>query len=125
MENDNDKATKYFKDPQDSMKQKYSAAQLQSIDFGETKKVVLASDGNELIEKLKQQSIDNKEKNDKIVRAKTLQNDMVRTKGLKTCCILYTMIVVLIPYGDMRVLIQQMYCTYDSLIYEYVSFVCK
>ncbi len=77
-ENDNDKATKYFKDPAESLKEKYRASQLQSIGDGETSKLVLASDGNELIEKLRQQSLDNKEKNDKIIRAKTLQNDMVR-----------------------------------------------
>lgn len=77
VENDNDKATKYFRDPAPGMKEKYSAAQLQFIDNGDTKKAVLASDGNELIEKLRQQSVDNKEKNDKIIRAKTLQNDMV------------------------------------------------
>jgi hypothetical protein len=59
------------------MKEKYSAAQLQFIDDGDKQKVVLASDGNELIDRLKQQSIDNKERNDKIIRAKTLQNDMV------------------------------------------------
>ncbi len=76
-ENENDKAAKYFRDPQPAMKEKYSAAQLQYIDDGETKKAVMASDGNELIERLRQQSLDNKEKNDKIVRAKTLQNDMV------------------------------------------------
>ena len=76
-ENDNDKATKYFKDPAASLKEKYSAAQLQSIDDGETKKVIMASDGTELIERLKQQSADNKDRNDKIIRAKTLQNDMV------------------------------------------------
>lgn len=77
VENDNDKATKYFRDPAGNLKEKYSASQLQSIEDGETSKVVFASDGNELIERLKQQSLDNKDKNDKIVRAKTLQNDMV------------------------------------------------
>lgn len=80
-ENDNDKATKYFKDPQANMKEKYSAAQLQFIDDGDKQKVVLASDGNELIDRLKQQSIDNKERNDKIIRAKTLQNDMGASFG--------------------------------------------
>mmetsp|Transcript_15197 Transcript_15197/g.17363 ORF Transcript_15197/g.17363 Transcript_15197/m.17363 type:complete len:287 (-) Transcript_15197:159-1019(-) len=80
-ENDNDKATKYFKDPAASLKEKYSAAQLQSIDDGESKKVIMASDGNELIERLKQQSADNKDRNDKIIRAKTLQNDMAASFG--------------------------------------------
>ncbi len=77
VDNDNDKANKYFRDPAASTKEKYSAAQLQFLDDGDSKKTVLASDGNELIERLRQQSVDNKEKNDKIVRAKTLQNDMV------------------------------------------------
>lgn len=104
VENDNDKATKYFKDPQDSMRQKYSATQLQSIDDGETKKVVLASDGNELIEKLKQQSIDNKEKNDKIVRAKTLQNDMVRSNMVQKLLSFYMLLVCdLIPNREMYI----------------------
>ncbi len=80
-ENDNDKATKYFKDPAIALKEKYTATQLQSIDDGETKRIVMASDGNELIEKLRQQSIDNKDKNDKIIRAKTLQNDMGASFG--------------------------------------------
>lgn len=81
VDNDNDKATKYFKDPQDSLREKYSATQLQTIDDGETRKVILASDGNELIERLKQQSEDNKVKNDKIIRAKTLQNDLGASFG--------------------------------------------
>lgn len=59
------------------MKEKYSAAQLQFIDDGDKQKVVLASDGNELIDRLKQQSIDNKERNDKIIRAKTLDRKSV------------------------------------------------
>jgi hypothetical protein len=73
-ENDNDKSTKYFKDPAEKLKEKYSAAQLQSIDNPID---TSSSDGNELIEKLRQASIDNKERNDRIVRAKTLQNDLV------------------------------------------------
>lgn len=81
VENDNDKATKYFRDPAESMKEKYSAYQLQKIEDGETTKTVASSEGNELIEKLRQQSIDNKEKNDRIVRAKTLQNDMGASFG--------------------------------------------
>ena len=77
VENDNDKASSYFRDPQDSMRDKYSAYQLQKIDDGENIKPVASSEGNELIEKLRQQSVDNKDRNDKIIRAKTLQNDMV------------------------------------------------
>jgi len=81
VENDNDKANSYFKDPQDSMKDKYSAYQLQKIDVGENTKTVASSEGNELIEKLRQQSVDNKDRNDKIIRAKTLQNDMGASFG--------------------------------------------
>ena len=83
VENDNDKANSYFKDPQDSMKDKYSAYQLQKIDVGENTKTVASSEGNELIEKLRQQSVDNKDRNDKIIRAKTLQNDMVSWMTMK------------------------------------------
>lgn len=80
-ENDNDKAQKYFKDPAESMKEKYSATQLQIIDNGESTKYVVSSEGNELIEKLRIQSLENKDKNDKIIRAKTLQNDMGASFG--------------------------------------------
>lgn len=76
-DNDNDKSNKYFRDPAEAMKAKYSAAQLQAIDNGGTATAVAPSEGNELIEKLRQASADNKEKNDRIVRAKTLQNDLV------------------------------------------------
>jgi hypothetical protein len=71
VENDNDKASKYFRDPADALKEKYSAAQLQGID--NTPKDEEAS---ALIERLKRQSEENKEKNDSIVRQRTLQNDL-------------------------------------------------
>lgn len=77
-DNDNDKANKYFRDPEETLKKKYSALQLQTIEDGTAAKVDAASEGNELIEKLRQQSVDNKEKNDMIVRVKTIQNDLVR-----------------------------------------------
>lgn len=76
-DNDNDKSNKYFKDPAERLKEKYSAAQLQSID----NTIDTSSEGNELIEKLRQASLDNKEKNDRIVRAKTLQNDLGASFG--------------------------------------------
>lgn len=76
-ENDNDKANAYFRDPGERMKEKYSAAQLQAIDNGEKATAIAPSEGNELIEKLRQASLDNKDKNDRIIRAKTLQNDLV------------------------------------------------
>jgi SpoVK/Ycf46/Vps4 family AAA+-type ATPase len=89
-ENDNDKASKYFRDPAETMKEKYSAAQLQAIDNGESAKAVAPSEGNELIEKLKQASLDNKDKNDRIVRAKTLQNNLVSNEetSLTSCDII-------------------------------------
>lgn len=76
-ENDNDKAKAYFRDPEPSLKQKYAAAQLQALENGETSTTSIGSnsEGNQLIEKLKQQSLDNKEKNEKSVRAITFQND--------------------------------------------------
>lgn len=73
-ENDNDKSTKYFRDPAEKLREKYSAAQLQSIDNPID---TSSNDGSELIERLRQASIDNKERNERIVRAKTLQNDLV------------------------------------------------
>jgi hypothetical protein len=65
-ENDNDKAKKYFKDPSDIIKEK-QAAMLEDND-----------DGNPFIEKLRKQSVDNKEKNDLSVQRKTFENDQVR-----------------------------------------------
>jgi hypothetical protein len=73
-ENDDDKSTKYFRDPAEKLREKYSAAQLQSIDNPID---TSSNDGSELIERLRQASIDNKERNERIVRAKTLQNDLV------------------------------------------------
>jgi len=61
------------------LKERYSAKQLQTVDNGDgSTKVIASSEGNELIEKLRQASLDNKDKNDKIIRMKTLTNDMVR-----------------------------------------------
>jgi hypothetical protein len=65
-ENDNDKAKSYFKDPSDIIKEK-QAAMLEDND-----------DGNPLIQKLRKQSVDNKEKNDLSVERKTFENDQVR-----------------------------------------------
>lgn len=75
-ENDNDKATKYFKDPADALKEKYNAPQLQKLESANSN-----IDGNSLIEKLKQQSEDNKDRNEKIIRQKTLQNDLGASFG--------------------------------------------
>lgn len=68
-ENDNDKASKYFKDPSEKMR----ARQAQALATQEED-----NEGNALIQKLRKQSVDNKEKNDLIVRQKTLLNDQVR-----------------------------------------------
>jgi len=68
VENDNDKAQKYFKSSTPTQKQQL--AQQRSEESG-----------NELIEKLRQQSIDNKEKNDLIVARKTFENNEAATFG--------------------------------------------
>jgi hypothetical protein len=65
--NDNDVAKKYFRDPSDLIKQK--AATLRDD----------SDDGNLLIQKLRQQSIDNQEKNDLYVARKTFEADQVKT----------------------------------------------
>jgi len=80
-ENDNDKTSKYFRIPADALKEKYSAAQSKEAvrSDGSFPRAVASSEGNELIEKLKQASVDNKD-NDRIIRAKTLANDLVRFK---------------------------------------------
>ncbi|KAL3758541.1 hypothetical protein ACHAWU_008295 [Discostella pseudostelligera] len=65
-ENDNDKALSYFKDPAPALKLRRQ----QDIDT-----LNQESEGNELIQKLRRQSLDNKEKNDLAVLQKTLMND--------------------------------------------------
>jgi hypothetical protein len=65
-ENDNDIALKYFKEPTDLVKKKDLAARTAD-----------ETEGNLLIQKLKQQSEDNREKNDLIVQQKTFMNDKV------------------------------------------------
>jgi hypothetical protein len=62
-ENDNDKAKKYFRDPTALLKEK-EALMRESND-----------EGNLLIQKLRQQSRDNQEKNDLYVQRKTFEND--------------------------------------------------
>lgn len=81
-ENDNDKAKAYFRDPEQKLKEKYAASQLQAInDSSSGASMAANSEGNQLIEKLRQQSFDNKEKNDRAVRAITLQNDSSASFG--------------------------------------------
>ena len=69
-ENDNDKSNAYFKDPATTMKQRADAALLAE-----------ESAGNSLIQKLRQQSDDNREKNDLAVLQKTLVNDQSASFG--------------------------------------------
>lgn len=71
-ENDNDKASKYFVDPSEKMR----ARQAQALASQEED-----NEGNALIQKLRKQSLDNKEKNDLIVRQKTLLNDQSASFG--------------------------------------------
>lgn len=63
--NDNDVANKYFRDPSDLIKQKEAAMRADT------------DDGNALIQRLRQQSIDNQEKNDLYVAKKTFEADQV------------------------------------------------
>jgi hypothetical protein len=67
-ENDNDKAKRYFQDPTELIRQKEAAMRAQGLEIG----------GNELIDKLRQQTEDNKEKNRLYVERKTFENDQVR-----------------------------------------------
>ena len=61
-DNDNDKALKYFKDPAPDVKRKQERM-LTQLDED--------SEGNTLIQKLRKQSVDNKDKNDQAVQLKT------------------------------------------------------
>lgn len=70
--NDNDKAKAYFKDPSAEVKRKQERM-LTSLDDD--------NEGNALIRKLRQQSADNKEKNDNDVLVKTLINDQGASFG--------------------------------------------
>mmetsp|Transcript_13699 Transcript_13699/g.29734 ORF Transcript_13699/g.29734 Transcript_13699/m.29734 type:complete len:329 (-) Transcript_13699:250-1236(-) len=72
VQNDNDKALKYFKDPSAEVK-KRQERMLQSA--------AEDSEGNALIQKLRKQSEDNKEKNDLAVLQKTLMNDQGASFG--------------------------------------------
>lgn len=72
VENDNDKASKYFRDPSADVKAKYDSM---------TREVQSENDGNVLIQKLLQQTEENKERNDRIVKQKTLLNDQGASFG--------------------------------------------
>lgn len=70
-----------------ALKEKYRVAQLQKLDEQDSTKGD-ESEGSQLLKKLKQQSVDNKDKNEQTVRLKTLQNDLVRR----------TLLVTYVPY---------------------------
>jgi hypothetical protein len=67
VDNDNDKSLKYFKEPSDALKKKDLESRADS------------DEGNLLVEKLRRQTEDNREKNELLVRQKTLLNDQVNT----------------------------------------------
>jgi hypothetical protein len=71
-ENDNDKASKYFKEPTALVKRKDDEARMAE-----------ATEGNALIARLKQQTEDNREKNELLVQQKTFLNDVVSAM----CCV--------------------------------------
>lgn len=82
--NDNDKATKYFNDPELKFQEKYKAAQLQAIEDKANGVPSAGSpefDGNALVARLKEKSEENRAKNDSIVRQKTLQNNLGASFG--------------------------------------------
>lgn len=68
-ENDNDKSESYFQKPTQIVKRKDLEARMAE-----------SSEGNALVERLKQQSEDNREKNDLLVQQKTFMNDKVRIR---------------------------------------------
>ena len=68
-DNDNDKADKYFKEPTALVKRKDDEA-----------RTAEASEGNALILRLKQQTEDNREKNELLVQQRTFLNDVVSSR---------------------------------------------
>ena len=68
--NDNDRAKRYFRDPKELVLQKEQVLRGSE-----------SPEGNALVEKLRQQSIDNKEKNDLYVARKTFENDQAANFG--------------------------------------------
>mmetsp|Transcript_2099 Transcript_2099/g.4075 ORF Transcript_2099/g.4075 Transcript_2099/m.4075 type:complete len:322 (+) Transcript_2099:98-1063(+) len=72
VQNDNDKAIKYFVDPSAKVKERQERMLRTEEEL---------SEGNVLITKLRKQSVDNKEKNDNTVRVKTLLNDQGASFG--------------------------------------------
>ena len=90
MDNDNDKALTYMKQESDEVKRK--DAQMRSGDD---------NDSSPLIQKLRQQTADNKEKNDRLVLQKTIENDLGASFGP-----LDRQVVILNTDGDTYTLLQ-------------------
>ena len=76
VENDNDKSLQYFRDPTEAMKKKESEMR---------SSVTQSEEGNLLIEKLRRQTEENREKNELLVKQKTLLNDQVRILHISIC----------------------------------------
>ena len=68
-QNDNDKSLEYFKDPSEEVKKRQAISIRGAAEENEA---------NELIQKLKKKSEENRERNENEVRVKTLMNDQVR-----------------------------------------------
>jgi hypothetical protein len=78
-DNDNDRARKYFSDPTALIKKRLAEDDAE-----------LSGEGNALIQRLKQQTKDNFEKNELDVQRKTFENNQVRTRsiiGNVVCCV--------------------------------------
>jgi hypothetical protein len=71
-QNDNDKAKKYFRDPSEMIREKEAVLRGTSETSGEN---------NALVEKLRQQTLDNKERNRLDVERRTFENDQSATTG--------------------------------------------
>jgi hypothetical protein len=67
-ENENDKSEKYFRQPTELVKRKDNEAR---------QSATAEDEGNELIARLKQQTEDNREKNELLVKQRTMVNDAV------------------------------------------------
>lgn len=78
-ENDNDKASKYFKTPDILSQEKEQAMRNSYLNIREN---TGDNEGrNELVERLKKQTEENREKNERIVKAKTFTNDQSASFG--------------------------------------------
>ncbi|KAG7369046.1 hypothetical protein IV203_031789 [Nitzschia inconspicua] len=69
-ENENDVSEKYFRQPTELVKRKDDAARMAEV-----------TEGNALIERLKQQTEDNREKNELLVKQRTMMNDSSASFG--------------------------------------------